>query len=264
MNEANFEPMRTLASWRSLIDTLNRDGRARLSNFNVDSSFFHGNGWNFDHGNGTTAYTAAVFSTPNGPRRFLTQLSLFDAIFQHGQGRPNHWFTSAELRFSQDARGGSRGVLVELNTDTGMLEVLFFNAGVWMTNAELAIFGVTGRNVFVERSVTSATSVRPNAGNVFRAASVLVPHASTIVDVWGHLSRTEHIPTTFFRTFDPNFDAQTRRYGDGLVHRGIYASTNGNHLERAGHFLGLRGEFHWVSQTSFSWNYRFTVRANIW
>ena len=250
-----IQPFRTHSAWRTLLERLNSNRTATLSSYNVNANFFRNNGWHHDHQLGaSTPYTATVFSRANGTGRRLVQISLLD--YFHGQSRLNntHW----QAHFQVEYRSG---VIAELNTSTGVLTPIWLNWGHTYTNVDIAMDNLRLQNVFVNRTVSMVAESR---ASVVRAATVLIPHAQNISDVWSNLSNAVNQDNNTTRSFDNNFTQQSNRNG-GRVIRGIYNTTGSNSLARRGQFLRVSGHIHIGNSATISHrrSIRFTVRANV-
>ena len=227
-NYSNIEEYYAYSAWSSLIDDLNINGYAKLSNYNVDRNIFLGNGWTHQHRWGDAPYAIVAYSKPSGSRNILTQLSLVDVVTQK-------IMDSATINFSIGASPNNmpKGALVEYDPFDDMLTTLQHGAGLSFSNVELDIGGLSGNNIFISRSVSSHTR---SSYNMFL------------------LNRKNRSVHNHRRLFD--------RSGNNEAHRRIYISTGSDKLSSNGDFINLEGNIKGSSHKVI-FSYKYTAHSHL-
>jgi len=224
-----IQPRRTHSAWRTLLDRLNSGKTAKLSDYDIDASFFKTEGWHYDVQFGTDIpipYATVIRTIKNGTGEFLIQISMLYYIFNISD-------CYTEVALQSEYHGG---VIVKFDARTGILTP-HWQWGHNYTDVEIAIQVWGEENVFVNRSVNMEANAK---AKVVRAALVLVPYANDIVDIFNYLSNSGNQTIGNTVMFDENFHIQSEKH-NGKVIRGIHATTGNNRLNKAGHFINVMG-----------------------
>lgn len=245
----------TYNGWISLINDLNANGSVKLGNYsNIDASMFKGNDWSYDEMWGSTPYSFATYSMPNGPSEYLTQFALVNIVAYSDAGTGDLFDTRMQALY-QD------GMIVRYDIHTDILTVIYYNFGIRYQDFAVGINGLTNNAIFISRSVNRSYE---SIGNIVRAAISVFGPADTIVTVFEHLLPYEDQSVNNTLYFDPTYSQQYSRYS-GKVIRGIVANTEDNYLSRSGHYINVAGTVKYNTSlgTSYQFGYEYYCDSNL-
>jgi hypothetical protein len=245
MDNSNQTKAATYNGWRVLINDLNSNGHAKLSNYaGIDRSIIQGNGWHhfagWNPGYGFSAYTTTSSATIK-----YVQFSLFDIIYQgYSYGaNTNKWVTNLRLSIYG-------GLSCLYFTETDELYVYYYNKGLHLADVELGINDLSNYAVYINRYVDGLYSTRPN---YILAALSIIPPMQSVASWYDYLGANSNQTCGQTITYDQTYATQYNRYS-GSVIRGISATTHGTLMDKAGQYIFVQGLIS-LTNGSSQWKY---------
>lgn len=238
--------------WMNFFDDLS-DGTVKLNDYPNDmASMFKGHGvstdneWNYP-------YATTSYSYQNGPDAYLTQVSFLDIVMQGYPIHSDKYELALQLKYRE-------GAVVEYDSITDTLTVLYYNFGVRLTDVQVGIGELTN-SFFINRKVSRRYE---ESGNLVRAFLALYAPADAALGVLEGLSMGTNQSASETEYFEENVDGQMVKY-QGKIVKGIVASSEENSLTKPGHMLNVAGTMKPITSGSYTWKmeYVFTAQSYI-
>jgi hypothetical protein len=248
-------PALSYSTLKRFIDDLNNYGTVTLSNYGIPASFFTTTGWGHYHSASPNVFSYSNYSTTNGAYNYLSQFSLL-------QGVANNSVSGNIVSYGLQLNLYG-GMIVEYDSYTGTVDVLFYGVPLTHSNVQLGISKLAGNynNFFIERDVNGVmNTTNYNAIKGLIALTLSNTFMSTFWDFASIEIQTNAIygNKSIFRD---TVDGQITYY-DGLI-RGIYADSSSAYMNIPGHYFLLDGKFKFTSTWSVEWNYKYVAKHNL-
>lgn len=245
------------SGYYGLIRDLNDGKTVTLSSYSVNWNFFDTNGWHHDNNNGTGSCAVSVYTAANGGNEYLVQLCLLDI------NKVPTIIDGALNGMVEMTLGYAGGCVAEYNANTGKITVRFADAGLRVSNAKIALGGLSNNACFTNMNGSASSSSSPT---LIQALGTVTSSGVSISDILSLLSTYQsgydHVSYSF-----GTYDSQVAK---GRMTRSIGLSLGSGYLNKSsvenpqnGHYMTLSGVI-WYSSPSVrpTWQYVWSYTAN--
>jgi len=246
-----------------LMTDLKRTGRVNLSNYNVPESLFRGTGWKQDVSITNSARNNYYAASSNQGAYTLTQISVFqhDIRFQGWTDGPSGTGNNTLDTLLRVVHG----MIVDYDHHSRDISVVYYNWGLSFQDVEIAQGRLSGTNVYTAKTINGSNlTSRPGIGNAVRMFAALVPHASTVLDVWDNLQLVRSPALNTRETFVGATYANQVSVHNNRVYRNIAGHSHGWNLINEGANFTVTGEINSGSGSiTVGWGYAFTASTSL-
>ncbi len=234
--ETKGSPAISYHNLKSFIDALNSNGTAKLSDYNIPSTFMTNTGWHhFSNTNSTPRFCYSNYSSSNGTGHYISEFSLIDIL-------ANDNYVGQDINEVTLQLGLYGGALVEYWSYNDTADVIYYGLGLKISNIGLAISKLEGNlnNIFIERDVNGIL-VNSNNNYVMGLAG-LVPYGKFLKEIWEFSSECAQSNVIYGNeyNFGNTVSEQKARYNQKLV-RAVYADSGSAYMNSSSNYFKLDG-----------------------
>ena len=251
LNQQRVTSKASYSGYKSMMDKLKNNMKVDTSSLtNVDMGMFIGDGWqrdmNFENGD-ELSYDFITYCVPNGPDRYLVQMSLSSIIKKQERLANNKVKEVIDYTYYD-------GMVVEYDTVIKEISVLYYDMGIMIRNLELAI-GTNSENAyFLNQKINGNCS---GTGNPFlQAIGGWADPTDVVVSLFIALNNYESGEINRLRKFPETIEGQ-KEFNDGKLIQVIAVSSGSRKLERAGHNLYIEGDILFSNYLQAYYSYKF-------